>query len=108
MTVTARNWKHLLMEVYVHSTSKHYNIVRYIEGFKIDDIIWVVLEYMNAGSLTQVIESGIELKEPHIAYVLLQTLRALAYIHSLHRLHRDIKSDNILLHDNGSVKLGNY
>ncbi len=33
-------------------------------------------------------------------------MSALQYIHSLHRIHRDIKSDNILIADTGEVKLG--
>lgn len=41
-------------------------------------------------------------------FLIIKIVKALIYIHSLKRIHRDIKSDNILLGKNGEVKLGNF
>ncbi len=46
--------------------------------------------------------------ETHIALVCQGTLAALAYVHSQHRIHRDIKSDNILVNSKGEVKLADF
>ncbi len=46
--------------------------------------------------------------ESLIALLCRDTLRGLAYIHSGYRIHRDIKSDNILLSDDGLVKIADF
>ncbi len=48
------------------------------------------------------------LNELQIAYVLKETLKGLEYLHRNQKMHRDIKGANILLTDNGNVKLGKY
>jgi protein-serine/threonine kinase len=60
--------------------------------------LWVVMEYMDGGCLTEILEQfdSVRMSEPHIAYLSIQTLKGLEYIHSKHRIHRDIKSDNIV------------
>ena len=79
------------------------------------------MEYLNGGSLTDMI-SVCKMTEPQIAAVckevqfenslsfnfnfFFQMIKALIFIHNLRRIHRDIKSDNILLGMNGDVKLG--
>ena len=47
------------------------------------------------------------LAEDEIATIVNDTLHALDYLHSMHRIHRDIKAGNILLTENAIVKLGN-
>ena len=60
--------------------------------------MWVVMEYMDGGCLTEILEQfdSVRMSEGHIAYLAIQTLKGLEYIHSKHRIHRDIKSDNIV------------
>jgi len=43
-----------------------------------------------------------------IAYVCRESLMALAFLHRQHRLHRDIKSDNILVNKEGVVKIADF
>ncbi len=47
------------------------------------------------------------LEEGEIATIVCDTLNALDYLHSMHRIHRDIKAGNILLTEDAIVKLGN-
>ena len=58
----------------------------------------IALELMSGGMLTGLCEGEGKIRdEAHIAYVLACALRALAFMHRQHHVHRDIKSDNILV-----------
>ena len=110
MIVTPKNNKHLATEIHIQKSSVHPNIVAFLDCFLHAENLWVVLEYMDLGSLTKILEEfpSFILGEPEIAYVCLESLKALSYIHSLHRLHRDIKSDNILISSSGSIRLADF
>ena len=49
-----------------------------------------------------------EWREPEIAYVCECMLMALAFLHRNHRLHRDIKSDNVLVDSEGRIKMADF
>ncbi len=49
---------------------------------------------------------GPRMNEFQIARVAREILKALTYLHSLNRIHRDVRSDNILLNAKGDIKLG--
>jgi len=111
MPLNNQNMKLLITEIGIMKTSVHTNIVGYIDSFLVGETIWVVMEFMAGGCLTEVLEqyeNGVEMTESQIATVCRDTLAGLAYIHTLHRIHRDIKSDNLLLGDDGSVKLADF
>lgn len=100
----------LVTEISIMKTSRHPNVVQYYESYVVKDQIWVVMEFMGNGCLTEVLDQFefVQMNEEQMAYCALETLKALQYIHSLNRIHRDIKSDNILLNDLGEVKIADF
>jgi len=111
MPLNNQNMKLLITEIGIMKTSVHPNIVAYTDSFLVGETIWVVMEFMAGGCLTEVLEqyeNGVEMTESQIASVCRDTLSGLTYIHTLHRIHRDIKSDNLLLGDDGGVKLADF
>jgi serine/threonine protein kinase len=81
----------------------HPNIVRIHDLGVGDDHAHIVMEYLDGGDLKQKIREGITEREA-IAY-LEQIASALARIHEIGVLHRDLKPGNIMLRSDGSIAL---
>ncbi|KAJ1540038.1 signal transducing kinase of the PAK, partial [Cladochytrium tenue] len=94
----------IINEILVMRDSKHKNIVNYIDGFLFKGDLWVVMEYMEGGSLTSVVTTNY-MTEGQIATVCRETIEGLVHLHSKGVIHRDIKSDNLLLGLKGEIKL---
>ena len=64
---------------------------------------------MDGGCLTPIVEERKgNISEGVCSYILYQTLKGLAYLHSKNIVHRDIKSDNILVNEQGDLKLADF
>uniref|UniRef100_A0A671NTJ4 Mitogen-activated protein kinase kinase kinase kinase n=1 Tax=Sinocyclocheilus anshuiensis TaxID=1608454 RepID=A0A671NTJ4_9TELE len=88
-------------EIFMVKECTHHNIVIYLN-------LWICMEYCGGGSLQDIYHVTGPLSELQIAYVCRETLQGLAYLHSKGKMHRDIKGANILLTDNGDVKLADF
>ena len=102
----------LAAEIYIMKHSFHENLVAFYDSFLVDNRLWICMEYMGEGSLTELIlgqREHVRFTEAHMRYVLFHILHGLSYLHSRYRIHRDIKSDNILIGDRGTkVKLADF
>lgn len=104
----ATDLANLKTEIAIQKMSAHASIVSYIETYIVKDQLWIVMEYMHGGPLTEVLGPTIEFPEACIAYVCKAMLMGLSFLHRQHRLHRDIKSDNVLVDFNGTVKIADF
>jgi len=110
MELNKDNSHMLITEIGIMKTSHHQNIVTFYDCFLVGKELWVIMEYCDGGCLTDILDeyTSIQLTEKQIAYCCVETLKGLAYLHNCHRIHRDIKSDNLLLNLKGEIKISDF
>ncbi|CAL8291264.1 unnamed protein product [Gadus morhua 'NCC'] len=97
----------LFNEVVIMRDYQHRNVVEMFKSALVEEELWVIMEYLQGGALTNIV-SETRLSEEQIATVCEAVLQALAYLHSQGVIHRDIKSDSILLTLDGRIKLSDF
>ncbi|XP_041664838.1 serine/threonine-protein kinase Nek3 [Cheilinus undulatus] len=97
-------------EAVLLSRMKHPNIVAFREALEADDLLWIVMEYCSGGDLLQRIQKQktTQFCVDDIVRWFAQMCSAAHHIHEKRVLHRDLKSKNIFLTDNGTIKLGDF
>ncbi|KAK4501809.1 hypothetical protein PRZ48_007618 [Zasmidium cellare] len=100
----------IVNEIIVMKESRHDNIVNFMDAFLQEDTfeLWVVMEFMEGGALTDVIDNNASITEDQIATICHETCKGLIHLHAQNIIHRDIKSDNVLLSSRGAVKITDF
>jgi eukaryotic-like serine/threonine-protein kinase len=86
----------------------HPNVVS-VYGFDLNDgCPYMVMEWFPAPNMRQRIQQGVEKIAPILPKIVVQAAEALAYVNWRGWIHRDIKPDNFLVADDGTVKLVDF
>jgi serine/threonine protein kinase len=84
------------------------NLITFYGAFYREGAITIALEYMDGGSLANVLSQVGPIPERVLASVCFQILWGLAYLKHDKRVHRDIKPSNLLINSNGEVKVTDF
>lgn len=87
------------------SRLKHPNIIKVVESFEENNTAYYAMEYIDGGSLDDMIVQNNGLMEADCLKYAIQIATALEYMHSKKMLHLDLKPNNIMLHKNGEIIL---
>ena len=97
-------------EVKIMYSIRHPNIVKIFDSFESERHLFIVLEYMEMGSLFIELRKKKKLDELSARKCLREIVDAVGYLHSMTPpiLHRDIKPENVLVDGKGACKLADF
>ncbi|KAJ7384475.1 Mitogen-activated protein kinase kinase kinase 2 [Desmophyllum pertusum] len=95
-------------EIDILSNFKHKRIVSCYGSEQKDGGLYLFMEFMAGGSLSDHIKRNKTLSESESGKYTMQILEGVSFLHSENIIHRDIKGSNVLLDDDGNVKLADF
>ena len=99
----------LIREVEIMKKLEARYIVQYYGSYIKDDRLWIAMEFAGVGSVADIMKvRKLPMEEMHIANLLRQVIHGLIYLHDQRLIHRDIKSGNVLLNNDGEAKLADF
>ncbi|XP_019618163.1 PREDICTED: serine/threonine-protein kinase TAO1-like isoform X2 [Branchiostoma belcheri] len=101
-------WQDIIKEVKFLRELRHTNTIEYKGCYLREHTAWLVMEYC-LGSASDIIEVHKKpLQEVEIAAICHDGMQGLTYLHNNNKIHRDVKAGNILLTEDGTVKLADF
>ncbi|KAJ7605621.1 kinase-like domain-containing protein [Mycena polygramma] len=97
----------ILNEILFLRATQHPNKIHFLEAYLVTSTeLWIVTEYIDA-ELVKIIENN-KIEEDQISRICFETCKGISHMHSQNFIHRDIKSDIILLDSRGRVKIADF
>jgi len=96
------------VEAQNHAQLLHQNIVTVYGFVEFDNLLGIVMEYVDGESLEKVIFKNRRLHVFDVVYITNQLLDGIEYAHSKGYIHRDIKPSNIIVNSEGIVKIMDF
>ncbi|KAM3932926.1 serine/threonine-protein kinase SIK1 isoform 1-T2 [Leptodactylus fuscus] len=102
------NLEKIYREVQIMKRLRHPHIIRLYQVMETKDMIYIVTEYAKNGELFDYLTVRGRLSEEEARAKFLQILSAVEYCHSQNIVHRDLKTENLLLSDSMDIKLADF
>ncbi|KAJ9602553.1 Serine/threonine-protein kinase PAK 6 [Cladophialophora chaetospira] len=97
----------IIQEISILSELQSPYVTKYHGSFLKGSDLWIIMEFCSGGSCSDLMRPGL-IHEDYICIIVRELLMGLDYLHSDKKLHRDIKAANVLLGQNGQVKLADF
>ena len=95
-------------EVYSAGRMHHPSVVSVFDAGQEDDLNYIVMEFVDGTTLQEYISGGRTLNTKQIVDVIYQCAKGLDYVHRQGIIHRDLKPGNIMLSNEGDVKIMDF
>lgn len=97
----------IIQEISILSELQSPYVTKYHGSYLKGSDLWIIMEFCSGGSCSDLMRPGL-IHEDYICIIVRELLMGLDYLHSDKKLHRDIKAANVLLGQNGQVKLADF
>ncbi len=95
-------------EAYAASTLSHPNIVEMYDVGEDKGTYYIVMEYIEGRTLKQLLKKRGSLTTPEVVDIMLQLTDGIAHAHDMYIIHRDLKPQNIMISDDGKIKITDF
>lgn len=95
-------------EAYAASTLSHPNVVEMYDVGEDNGVYYIVMEYIEGRTLKQLLKKRGSLTPPEVVDIMLQLTDGIAHAHDMYIIHRDLKPQNIMISDDGKIKITDF
>uniref|UniRef100_A0A3P9IKN9 non-specific serine/threonine protein kinase n=1 Tax=Oryzias latipes TaxID=8090 RepID=A0A3P9IKN9_ORYLA len=102
------NLEKIYREVQIMKLLNHPHIIKLYQVMETKDMLYIVTEYAKNGEMFDYLTSNGRMSEDEARMKFWQILTAVDYCHRHHIVHRDLKTENLLLDGNMNIKLADF